>query len=176
LISLVVSERACNARLRQLKQGQADAERVLAELVGVHTEHAAVVQKERAEIETARAAVEKWELAIFVREEEITAAEEHRQTRAEIDRLRGRFQTGGPGGLVREFVPGYPRGGENSPRRRTKGGQPNLGQHLAGWPPRPVRTPKNNRIQKKRGFVARSDSRERAKKSKVLFALTPRCV
>ena len=122
VISLVVSERACNARLRQLKQAQADAERALAELVGVRTENAAVVRKERAEIETARAAVEKREPAIFVREEEIkAAAEEHRQTRAELDRLRGRFQTVGPGGLVREFVPGHPRGGEDSPRRRTKG-------------------------------------------------------
>jgi hypothetical protein len=103
-------------------QAGADAERALAELVGVRTENAAVVRKERAEIETARAAVEKREPAIFVREEEIkAAAEEHRQTRAELDRLRGRFQTVGPGGLVREFVPGHPRGGEDSPRRRTKG-------------------------------------------------------
>ena len=47
LISLVVSERACNARLRQLKQAQADAERALAELVGVRTENAAVALPSR---------------------------------------------------------------------------------------------------------------------------------
>ena len=79
---------------------------------------------------------------------------------------------------MREFVPGHPRGGEDFSPQTNQGGQPNLGRHLAGWPPRPVRTPKNNRIQKKEVLlrVRRSDSGGGQKKSKVLFALTPCCV
>jgi hypothetical protein len=44
-------------------------------------------------------------------------------------------------------------------------GQPNLGQQLAGWPPRPVRTPKNNKIQKKE-LLLRVPIRVGAKKAR----------
>jgi hypothetical protein len=109
LIALITNAQQCSGRLQQLRAAQADAEDARRRLADERTG----LMQERAAIETDRAAVEKDKVALHIAKNDFAkmAAEARKivDEQRRIENLK-RYRPIGPGGLVQDFVPGYPTG------------------------------------------------------------------
>jgi hypothetical protein len=105
LLRLITDEKACARRLKQLGDMTHALDKQRVAVWKAQAEHAALVTKERQEIVDLKSALDKRELGLMAREGALdAAADRHRVTAAELDRLKGkRTEAVGSSGLTRSF-------------------------------------------------------------------------
>jgi hypothetical protein len=114
LISLIVNERQCNARLRQLKQAQADAEKAQTDVATARAAFEEFCTAEKAKLEKERDALREREVKVHAAEGMIAHREKIlAEQRATLDLRQGRVEHFA-GGMMRELAPGY-RDGDETP-------------------------------------------------------------
>jgi hypothetical protein len=112
LLTLVTETRACKARLRELRQAAALADKARAELTAARVEHDAFVAKQLKEMAEQTEELHKRELKVHAAEGMLENREKVCDDReANLDLRSRRFETL-PGGMVREFPAGQPTGDE----------------------------------------------------------------
>jgi hypothetical protein len=110
ILELVTDPAKCRERVRTLHAlgGALDKQRHA--LAVERAEHDAFVAKERSSLAAERDVLRNAQVKLHADQGTLAHCEQvYREQKAELDRLRGRFQTVGPGGLVQEFAPGYVR-------------------------------------------------------------------
>jgi hypothetical protein len=107
ILALITDEKACRDRVRLLHGMGAAIEKGRHALQVERTEFDVFVAKERAAIAAERDALANARVKLHADQGTLAHCEQiYREQKAELDRLRGRYQTVGPGGLVQEFAPG----------------------------------------------------------------------
>jgi hypothetical protein len=107
LLTLVTETRACKARLRELRQAAALADKARAELEAARAAHDALIVKERAELEVRSTALRERELKVHAAEGLLAAHEAiYAEQKAALDRRQNRVQHF-PGGMTRDLPVGH---------------------------------------------------------------------